>query len=94
LFSCPKPDTRRVLSFINRNDIISFRHHTYRKVLQENESGRPETVKKKETKLSEVGPRFEMKIYMIKLGTIDMTEASNEWVLRPYMTTAKKRKAL
>jgi hypothetical protein len=25
---------------------------------------------------------------------IEMTEAENEWVLRPYMNTAKKRKVL
>jgi len=28
----------------------------------------------------------------IKLGTVDQTEAQNEWVLRPYMNTTKKRK--
>lgn len=44
--------------------------------------------------MQEVGPRFEMKLYQIKLGTLEMSEAENEWVLRPYMNTAKKRKAL
>jgi len=44
--------------------------------------------------LSEIGPRFELKLYQLKLGTLDMPEAQNEWVLRPYFNTAKKRKAL
>lgn len=33
-------------------------------------------------------------LYQIKLGTVDQTEAENEWVLRPYQNTAKKRKEL
>jgi U3 small nucleolar ribonucleoprotein protein IMP4 len=30
----------------------------------------------------------------IRLGTLDQTEAENEWVLKPYMNTAKKQKRL
>ena len=48
----------------------------------------------KQVELSEVGPRFELRPYQLKLGTIDMIEAENEWVLRPYMNTAKKQKKL
>lgn len=29
--------------------------------------------------------------YEIRQGTIDQTEADVEWLLRPYMRTAKKR---
>ncbi|CEO98505.1 Brix domain-containing protein [Plasmodiophora brassicae] len=82
LFPVPKPDTKRVLSFVNRNDFISFRHHVYE---------RPHG---KDVELREVGPRFELRLYQIKLGTVDMKEAEDEWVLRPYMTTAHKRKAI
>lgn len=82
LFPVPKEDAKRTMSFVNENDYISFRHHVYHKTGQ------------KEVKLAEVGPRFEMRPYQIKLGTIDITEADNEWVLRPYMRTAKKREAL
>lgn len=42
----------------------------------------------------EVGPRFELRLFQIKLGTMDMNDAENEYVLRPYMNTAKKRKML
>lgn len=82
LFPVPKADSRRIITFSNNNDFISFRHHNYRK-----EAGI--------TTLAEVGPRFEMMIYDIKLGTIDLADAaSSEWSLRPYMNTAKKRKFL
>lgn len=32
--------------------------------------------------------------YLYCTGTIDMQEAENEWVLRPYMNAAKKRTVL
>lgn len=82
LFPVPKPDSKRIITFSNKDDFISFRHHNYKK-----EAG--------VTLLSEAGPRFEMTIYDIKLGTIDVADSSNsEWSLRPYMNTAKKRKYL
>lgn len=68
-----------MMTFVNENDYISFRHHVYTKT-------------GKEIGLREVGPRFDLKLYQIKLGTIDQTEAENEWVLRPYMNTSKKQK--
>ena len=44
--------------------------------------------------LTESGPRFEMRPFQIKLGTMEMKDADVEWVLRPYQNTAKKRKML
>lgn len=32
LFPVPKPDSRRVMTFANDQDFISFRHHVYKKV--------------------------------------------------------------
>ena len=32
LFPVPKPDSRRVMTFANDQDFISFRHHIYKKV--------------------------------------------------------------
>ena len=29
LFPVPKPDTKRIISFVNRDDFISFRHHMH-----------------------------------------------------------------
>ncbi|CAG8469104.1 4975_t:CDS:10 [Cetraspora pellucida] len=79
LFPVPKDDSKRVLTFANESDYISFRHHVYVKI------------NNKEIQLAEVGPRFEMRIYEIKLGTVDLKAADTEWVLRPYHRTAKKR---
>ena len=64
-----------------QNDYISFRHHVY-------------TKDKADITMMEAGPRFELKLYQIKLGTIEQNEVENEWVLRPYMNTAKKRNAM
>jgi U3 small nucleolar ribonucleoprotein protein IMP4 len=79
LFPVPKADSKRVVTFANSEDYISFRHHVYKK------SGL------KDIDLKEVGPRFEMRLYEIKLGTVDQAEVDVEWRLRPYMNTARKR---
>lgn len=83
LFPAPKSDSKRVMTFVNTADTISFRHHTF------NPARRKEDVS-----LTEVGPRFELTLYQIRLGTVEQSEADDEWVLRPYMNTAKKRRAL
>ncbi|CAN4113974.1 unnamed protein product [Withania somnifera] len=83
LFPVPKPDTKRIITFANQSDYISFRHHIYEK------HGGPKSIE-----LKEVGPRFELRLYQIKLGTMDQDEAQIEWVIRPYMNTSKKRNLL
>eukprot|EP01118_Nematostelium_gracile_P015463 TRINITY_DN6204_c0_g1_i1.p1 TRINITY_DN6204_c0_g1~~TRINITY_DN6204_c0_g1_i1.p1 ORF type:complete len:167 (-),score=45.32 TRINITY_DN6204_c0_g1_i1:12-512(-) len=81
IFPVPKDDSKRIVTFSNQSDYVSFRHHTYE------QNG-------KEILLKEIGPRFEMKLFQIKLGTVDMDEADNEWVLRPYLNTSKKKNNL
>jgi len=81
LFPVPKENSKRVMTFANENDYISFRHHVFVKM------GR-------EVHLAEVGPRFEMKPYEIRQGTLEQTEAEREWVLSHYSRTAKKRSLL
>jgi len=83
LFPVPKEDSKRVISFANHDDYICFRHHMYKKI------------QGKDVELTEVGPRFQMKLYEIKLGTLD-TEATadTEWALKPYMNTTHKRRFL
>ncbi|KAM0821224.1 hypothetical protein ACQ4PT_019809 [Festuca glaucescens] len=83
LFPVPKPDSKRLITFANRDDYISFRHHIFEK------QGGPKSID-----LKEVGPRFELRLYQIKRGTVDQSEAQNEFVLRPYINTAKKQKTL
>mmetsp|Transcript_18465 Transcript_18465/g.23781 ORF Transcript_18465/g.23781 Transcript_18465/m.23781 type:complete len:297 (-) Transcript_18465:196-1086(-) len=82
LFPVPKADTKRVITFSNDNDFISFRHHMYSKPTHDSVA------------LHEVGPRFEMRLYQIRLGTLEQKEADNEYVLRPYQNTATKRQVL
>lgn len=80
LFPVPKEDSKRVMTFANHDDYISFRHHTFRYV-------------DKNLELTEVGPRFQLKLYHIKLGTVDEAKsADTEWVYRPYMNTTGKRR--
>lgn len=81
LFPVPKDEGKRVMTFSNDSDYISFRHHVYTKSV-------------KTVELAEVGPRFELKPYQIKLGTVDQAEADTEWVAKPYLNTAKKRRFL
>lgn len=78
IFPVPKAESKRVMTFANQEDYISFRHHMF--------SGPNNQIE-----LQEVGPRFEMKLYEIKQGTVDQTHAKEEWRLRPFMNTARKR---
>ncbi len=82
LFPPPKVDSARVMTFANRNDLISFRHHNYKKEDH------------KTIELAEVGPRFELLLYQIKLGTLEMKEAEDEYVLRPFMNSSKKKNVI
>ncbi|KAJ7591181.1 Brix-domain-containing protein [Mycena floridula] len=81
LFPVPKEDSKRVMTFSNDDDFISFRHHVFVKVARE-------------VQLAEVGPRFEMKPYELRQGTLEQPEADTEWRLAHYSRTAKKRSML
>lgn len=59
LFATLQADSLRVITFSNEEDIIYFRHHMFEK------KGSKEVV------LHEVGPRFEMQLYQLRLGTLD-----------------------
>lgn len=72
LFPVPKPESRRVISFINNNDWISVRQHTFKRT-----GGKIE--------LTELGPRMEMRIYRIILGTVEMNDADTEFALRSFI---------
>lgn len=82
LFPVPKEHSKRVITFANHDDFISFRHHTFQYV-------------DKNLELTEMGPRFQLRLYHIKLGTLDEERAADtEWVYRPYMNTTAKRRFL
>ena len=86
IFPVPKAESKRVLTFSNKDDYISFRHHTYEK--KSGKGGKPEVF------LEEIGPRFEMRPYQILLGTVDQPDSNKEWVLRPFMNTARNKNNL
>ncbi|KAK3276967.1 hypothetical protein CYMTET_14996, partial [Cymbomonas tetramitiformis] len=52
LFPTPKEDSKRIITFANQKDYISFRHHMYEKPAGD-----------KSLAINEVGPRFEMRLY-------------------------------
>eukprot|EP00967_Tisochrysis_lutea_P109238 scaffold169895_cov15-Tisochrysis_lutea.AAC.1 len=93
-----------VITFANRSDFISFRHHTYlmpkgAKSVELTEvcavtHAAPEQilVTELEGAASDCGPRFELKLFQIKLGTMDQQHVENEWVLRSYTRAAKKQR--
>lgn len=82
LFPAPKTDSKRISSFINKHDFILFRHYIYK------------TKSFERITLIEIGPRFTMRTYQIKLGTLDVRQAEIEWVFKPYMNTTRKRDIL
>jgi len=82
LFPVPRDESTRVMTFQNQRDFVSFRHHVFVKTSH------------KEVQLAEVGPRFDLRAYEIRQGTLEQKEADQEWVLRPYQRTAAKRKQL
>ncbi|CUM54879.1 unnamed protein product [Debaryomyces tyrocola] len=76
-----KKDSSRVITFINNDDFISVRHHMY--------------VKTKDTvELSEVGPRFEMRLYELRLGLLDNKDSEVEWQLRRFIRTGNRKNYL
>lgn len=76
-----KKDSSRVITFINNDDFISVRHHMY--------------VKTKDTvELSEIGPRFEMRLYELRLGLLDNKDSEVEWQLRRFIRTGNRKNYL
>lgn len=93
LFPVPKAESTRVITFANEEDFILFRHHTWTKTGTQVELNEVRHSPSCLTALTsnQVGPRFELRLYKIRLGTLDQEEAENEWVIHPYTNTAKKR---
>jgi U3 small nucleolar ribonucleoprotein protein IMP4 len=68
----------RTITFANKGDFVSFQHHLGVKTGKE------------EVQLIEVGPRFEMRLFQIQLGTVEHTNADMEWRLLPYQRRGRK----
>lgn len=73
-----KKDSPRVITFANNHDYISVRHHVY--------------VRTREgVELAEIGPRFEMRLFNLTLGTLDQKDADTEWQYRGFVRTANRK---
>ena len=77
-----KKDSSRVISFINNDDFISVRQHVYVKTNYVN------------VELAECGPRFEMRLYELKFGSVENKDADVEWQLRRFVRTANRKNYL
>ncbi|KAH9900180.1 Brix-domain-containing protein [Xylariomycetidae sp. FL2044] len=69
----------RVVTFTNREDTIEVRHHVFVKTGYDS------------VELSEVGPRFSMKLFEIRGGMLDNKDGDVEWHLTPYIRTSRKK---
>lgn len=76
-----KKDSPRVITFVNNDDFISVRQHVYVKT-------------RDGVEIAEIGPRFEMRLYELRLGTLENKEADIEWALRRFVRTANRKNYL
>lgn len=74
----PRPDSPRVITFANNHDYISVRQHLYVRT-------------RDGVELAEVGPRFEMRLFNLTLGTLDQKDADTEWKFRGFVRTANRK---
>lgn len=82
----------RVMTFANQGDLIRFRHHTYER--PKGPGGDDHRSKASDVELTECGPRFDLRLFRIELGAIDMKDVQVEWVLRPYFNRQREALAL
>ena len=73
-----KKDSQRVITFANRGDFISVRQHVFVRT-------------RDGVELAEVGPRFEMRLFELRLGTLENKDADIEWQLRRFVRTANRK---
>lgn len=69
----------RVVSFKNIDDSIEVRHHVFVKTGYDS------------VELSEVGPRFTLRPFEIRSGTLENKDGDVEWHLSSYTRTARKK---
>jgi U3 small nucleolar ribonucleoprotein protein IMP4 len=83
LFPPAAPLGTRTVSFINKgDDVIHFRHHSFDRKRKPDGS--------EDADVTEIGPRFNMRLYRLELGTLEMPDVKVEWALRPFMNKQKR----
>lgn len=76
LFPTARKDSRRVCTFVNRQGFLLFRQHAFQKVGDD-------------VVLKEVGPRFVLMPYLLRLDTLDSKVGDVEWQLSSFTNTAR-----
>jgi U3 small nucleolar ribonucleoprotein protein IMP4 len=109
LFPVPKKESKRIMAFVDRgyDAIISFRHYIVEKGTTATEAGSDHDQdaalyatathsarKRNQPSLIELGPRFDLGLFRIRLGTLEQADADDEWRLAPYTRAARKRHRL
>jgi len=69
----------RVVTFKNIEDAIEVRHHVFVKTGYQS------------VELAEVGPRFTMRLFEIRAGTLENKEGDVEWHLNQFTRTSRKK---
>lgn len=69
----------RVVTFVNREDVIELRHHVFVKTGYQS------------VELAEVGPRLSLRLYEIRGGTLESKDADKEWSLNQFTRTSRKK---
>lgn len=83
LFPPAAPLGKRAISFVNKgDDVIHFRHHSFERKRKPDGS--------EDADITEIGPRFTMRLYRLELGTLEMPDVKVEWALRPFMNKQKR----
>ncbi|KAL1874404.1 hypothetical protein VTK73DRAFT_330 [Phialemonium thermophilum] len=72
----------RVITFVNKDDVIEVRHHVFVKTSYQS------------VELSEVGPRMSMRPFEIRGGTLENKDGDVEWHLSQYTRTSRKKNYL
>ena len=83
LFPPAAPLADRVVSFVNKgDDLVHFRNHSFARSRKPDGSD--------DAELTELGPRFSMRLYRLEQGTLEMPDVKVEWALRPFMNKQRK----
>ncbi|KAF6004747.1 snoRNA-binding rRNA-processing protein imp4 [Cyanidiococcus yangmingshanensis] len=96
LFPVPKTDSKRIMAFVDRgyDAIISFRHYVVERETSSAAATANANRRHNRPTLVELGPRFDLGLFRIRLGTMDQMDADDEWRLAPYTRAARKRRRL
>jgi U3 small nucleolar ribonucleoprotein protein IMP4 len=81
LFPVPNESSKKIIGFMNTDDYISFRQYAHH-------------AEKGQVVLSEQGPRFEMRPFELKPGSLDAVDVDPEWNLKTFFKNSARKRHL